>query len=112
MNNEEVRRAAANIHEELTDVYGLLEELEHLRGVRDSVASLSHANTVNQQDLDGLNQEIADLERRERLYQAMFDKGCERSSRFSSESLHRILKHSVPRIGQRSKPNSRMECEL
>lgn len=39
---------------------------------------LSHAAAVNQQDLDGPNQEIAVLEGRERLYAAMFDSGLER----------------------------------
>ena len=58
--------------------YSFLQELEHLREVRDSVEALSRATAVNQQDFDGLNQEIADLERREQLYRAMFHSGRER----------------------------------
>ena len=78
MKNDRVRQVATNFDKELTDVYGLLLEPKHLREVRDSVESMSHATAVDQQDLDGRNQEIADLERREQLYRALFDSGRER----------------------------------
>lgn len=78
VNNEDVRRVAANFHEELTDVCGLLQELEQLREVRDAVEATSLVTAVNERDLKKLNQEIADLERREQRYRAVFDSGCER----------------------------------
>lgn len=75
MDVDRARLVASNIHRELMDHARALEELEHLRLVRDAVERMSPEVSTIAEDRDVVELDISDLEQRESYFrQSMLSK--------------------------------------